>query len=157
MKKIKINFIVFVLLVFLPQCGFKVLDKSKLSNFTIKEIQSDGDKRINFKIKNNLRINVKENSQNLLNLTIRTNKNKSIKEKNIKNEITKYEIVINTTIEYSLPNSKVYSSSLSVQGDYLVAGNYATTLNNEKTLIDNLTENLSEKLIDTILNTINDI
>ena len=159
MKKIKKNLIIFVLLIILPQCGFKVLDKSKINNFSIKEIQSEGDDRINFKIKNNLRINEKENSKNILNLTLSTQKNKSIKEKNIKNEITKYEIVINTTIKFSLSmsNGKIYSSSLSSQGDFLVANNYATTLDNEKKLIDNLTDDLSEKIIDKILSEINDI
>ena len=30
-------------------CGFKIVDKSKENNFTIQEIQTSGDKRINFK------------------------------------------------------------------------------------------------------------
>ena len=45
-KNIKI--ILISLIILLNGCGFKVLDKSDANNFSIKEIVSSGDKRINF-------------------------------------------------------------------------------------------------------------
>ena len=35
-------------------CGFKVLDKNELNNFSFNKITASGDKRVNFKIKNKL-------------------------------------------------------------------------------------------------------
>ena len=35
-------------------CGFKVIKKSELINFSIAEIDTSGDKRINYKLKNKL-------------------------------------------------------------------------------------------------------
>ena len=35
-------------------CGFKVIKKSELINFSIAEIDTSGDKKINYKLKNKL-------------------------------------------------------------------------------------------------------
>ena len=50
-----------------------------------------------------------------------------------------------------------YVINLSSVGDYLVADNYSTTLNNEKKLITNLVENISEKIIKKISLQLDDI
>ena len=86
----KISFILTIIL-FLSNCGFKIVDKSRMNDFTIQNINSDGDKRINFKIKNYLLNTDKKDSKNLLLIKLKTEKIKSIKEKNLKNEITKYK------------------------------------------------------------------
>ena len=139
-------------------CGFKVIDESEKNNFSIQEIKTSGDKRINFKIKNNLLNYSKKNNQNILFIDLSTEKNKKIKEKNIKNEITKYEISLNIDVRFNLINSeKNYKISLSNKGDYLVADSYSTTLNNEKKLINDLVENVSEKIIRKINLKLNDI
>ena len=139
-------------------CGFKVIDESEKNNFSIQEIKTSGDKRINFKIKNNLLNYSKKNNQNILFIDLSTEKNKKIKEKNIKNEITKYEISLNIDVRFNLMNSETnYKISLSNKGHYLVADSYSTTLNNEKKLINDLVENVSEKIIRKINLQLNDI
>ena len=139
-------------------CGFKVLDKSKINNFTIKEIQTSGNKRINYKIKNNLLVNSSKNNENILLINLKTKKIKNIKEKNIKNEITKYQISINANINFILmKNNKNYKINVSAEGDYLVAENYSTTLSNEKGLIDDLVENISKDILNEIRLNLNDI
>ena len=84
---------IFFLLLFYG-CGFKVVDQN-ISNFDIVEIKTTGDNRINFKIKNRLLYNSKKNFGKPLILEIKTEKNKSIKERNLKNQITKYEVQLN--------------------------------------------------------------
>ena len=37
-----------ILLILLTNCGFEIIDKRELLNFNIKEISTNGDKRINF-------------------------------------------------------------------------------------------------------------
>ena len=119
-------------------CGFKVADKSNTNNFKIKEINTAGNNRINYKIKNYLSINTSQDNNNSpLSINIQTKEIKEIKEKNIKNEITKYKITLNANVDiYFIEENKQINSNLSVSGDYLVHSNYSTTISNEKKLIN---------------------
>tara|TARA_B100000579_G_scaffold406912_1_gene393733 strand:- start:118 stop:594 length:477 start_codon:yes stop_codon:yes gene_type:complete len=157
MNKIIIKFFLFAFLILTSHCGFKVLDKKAQINFSIQEIQTSGEERIGYKIKNNLLANSLKNNTNNLILNINTKKLKSIKEKNIENEVTKYQIYLNVNIQYSfVGKSKNFVSSVSTKGDYLVGSNHLNTINNEKRLIDNLTENISNKILDKIIYNTND-
>ena len=157
MNKIIIKFFLFAFLILTSHCGFKVLDKKAQSDFSIQEIQISGDERISYKIKNNLLANSLKKSTNNIILNINTKKLKSIKEKNIENEVTKYQISLSVNIQYSfVERSKNFVSSVSTNGDYLVGSNHLNTINNEKRLIDKLTENISNKILDKIIFNIND-
>ena len=146
------------MLLILTSCGFKVVDKTKLNNFSIKEITSSGDKRINFKIKNNLSINTPKQNDNKLLVSLKTKKNKIIKEKNIKNEITKYQILLTAEIDFNLIKvGKMYKEKVVISGDYLVGDNYSITIANEKKLVDQLVEDISEKILNEINKKLNDI
>ena len=93
--------------------------------------------RSNHKIKNNILISSKEISENQIIISLDTKKNKSIKEKNIKNEITKYQISLVSNVEFFLINGNIKSSfSKTVVGDYIAGINYSTTINNEKKITD---------------------
>ena len=158
MKQIITKSFLFLFLFATVNCGFKVINESEKNNFSIQEIKTSGNKRINFKIKNNLLNYSKKNNQNILLIDLSTKKTKNIKEKNIKNEITKYEISLNVNIKFNLINSDTnYKINLSNKGNYLVAKSYSTTLNNEKKLIDNLIENISEKILKKISLKLDDI
>ena len=158
MKKIITKSFLFLFLFATVNCGFKVINESEKNNFSIQEIKTSGDKRINFKIKNNLLNYSKKNNQNILLIDLSTKKTKNIKEKNIKNEITKYEISLNVNVRFNLINNDTnYKINLSNKGDYLVADNYSATLNNEKKLINDLIENISEKILKKISLILNDI
>ena len=74
MKKIFINILLLNTFFLLLHCGFKTVDRSKISDFTIKEINTIGNKRINFKIKNNLMLNSVANSANILSISIKLKK-----------------------------------------------------------------------------------
>lgn len=158
MKKVFFKYILLLSLTITLSCGFKVVDNTINSSFTIKEIKSTGDNRINYKIKNNLSINSLKDSKRLISINFTTKKNKNIKEKNIKNEVVKYEISIISNIKINLIESNNnFDFNISVKGDYTVDNNYSLTLNNEKALIENLSENLSKKILDQINQKINDI
>ena len=131
--KIKIIFFFLAILSLITNCGFKVLDKSKNNNFSVQEVRSSGEMRINHKIKNNILINSKDTSDNQVIITLNTKKIKSIKEKNIKNEITKYQIALASNVEFFLIKGNIKDSfSKSVAGDFITADSYSTTINNEK-------------------------
>jgi outer membrane lipopolysaccharide assembly protein LptE/RlpB len=151
------SFLVFYLLL-TSNCGFKVLDKSKQNNFSIKEIKTTGDKRINFKIKNLLLNETLKNSEKNISINLITKKTKKVKEKSIKNEITKYAIKLDSNIVFNIEKEEIeHKIIISVEGDYLVDDSYSTTLNNEKKLIENLITDISEKILDKIVKKINDL
>ncbi len=158
MRQILVKSLLILILLTTVNCGFKVINESEKNEFSIENIKTSGDKRINFKIKNDLLNYSKKNNQNVLFIDLKTKKTKNIKEKNIKNEITKYEIILNANVKFNLINSDViYRINLSNNGNYLVDDSYSTTLNNEKKLIDDLIENMSEKILKKIILKLNDI
>ena len=139
-------------------CGFKVLNELDENNFIINDIQTTGDKRINFKIKNSLLTYTNKDAQNILLVNLNSKKVKRIKEKNIKNEVTKYLITISIKLEFNILNLDAkHQINISNEGVYLVAENYSSTLNNEKKLIDDLIENISDEIIKKITLKLDDI
>ena len=141
--------LIFLLLSFVSNCGFKVVKRSQLANYDINEIITNGDKRINFKVKNKILFGSQKNDKDLITIRLNSKKDKTIKEKNIKNEITKYLININMDVEFKGINKNEWNKfNVSASGDYTVASQYSQTLNNEK----NLTELLTDKLANEIMN-----
>ena len=141
------KFLLIFLFIIISNCGYKILDNAETNNFNIKEINSFGDKRINFKIKNSLIVDSMEDRTNNLILELDTKKIKKIKEKNIKNEITKYEISLISNIKLNfLEKNQKHSFSIISTGDYLASDRYSTTLKNEKRLVEDLTNDLSSKI-----------
>ena len=139
-------------------CGFKVADKSQFNNFKIQNVSAIGDKRVNFKIKNFLLNNDKETSENIIFIKLNTKKTKSVKEKNLKNEITKYQIVLNAKLDVEMKiNNVMFNTNSSVSGNYLVGENYSTSINNEQKLTDDLIESLSKQILNKINTKLNDL
>ena len=139
-------------------CGFKVADKSQFNNFKIQNVSAVGDKRVNFKIRNFLLNNDKETSENIIFVKLNTKRTKSVKEKNLKNEITKYQIVLNTKLDVEMKiNNLIFDISSSVSGNYLVGENYSTSINNEQKLTDDLIESLSKQILNKINTKLNDL
>ena len=143
---------------FITSCGFKVADKSQFNNFKIQNVSAVGDKRVNFKIRNFLLNNDKETSENIIFVKLNTKRTKSVKEKNLKNEITKYQIVLNTKLDVEMKiNNLIFDISSSVSGNYLVGENYSTSINNEQKLTDDLIESLSKQILNKINTKLNDL
>ena len=155
MKKLKLIAIA-ISLILLTGCGFKVIDKRELLNFNIKEISTNGDKRINFELKNKLSDYNDTNSSKVIKIELDTKKTKSIKEKNISNEITKYQIKVLVNVKLiKTDNTNNLEFTIEREGDYVVADKFSQTLNNEKKLIRNITEKISESIIGEIINKLN--
>ena len=157
MNKFKL-YIVLILLVIFSSCGFKIENNSKLSNFGISEIEGEGDPRINYKLKNGLSFITSRDSEQLLDLKIKTNKSKTIKEKNIKNEITKYKIDISVDVIFNkVGSAKQKSFTISRSSSYDVATQYSQTLTNEKREIEMLTDEITKDIFDKLIREVNDL
>ena len=142
------------LILIVSNCGFKVVDQSKLINFKVDSISISGDSRVSYIIKNKLLPYSKNNEKKIIDLDIEIKKNKDIKEKNIKNEITKFQISILTNVQYGDDFSEKFA--ILKKGDYSVTNQYSQTLNNEKKLIKTLSENLAEELIEKLMERVGD-
>ena len=142
------------LILIVSNCGFKVVDQSKLINFKVDSISISGDSRVSYIIKNKLLPYSKNNEKKIIDLDIEIKKNKNIKEKNIKNEITKFQISIITNVQYGDDFSEKFA--ILKKGDYSVTNQYSQTLNNEKKLIKTLSENLAEELIEKLMERVGD-
>ena len=131
-------------------CGFTVIKQAKFPNFGIFKIATSWENRINYILKNKLK-NISEESENNFYLDIKSNKLKIIKEKNIKNEITKYQISINVSIDYKLiGNNDKGSFVISKSGVFDVNSQYSKTINNEKNLIKSLTVEILDELLNNL-------
>ena len=149
-----LNFIIITFL--LTNCGFKI--KNNSIDFKLTEIVTKGDKRVNFNIKNSLSNNFDSDSTVLKKIIIESSKNKSIAEKNIKNEITKYRIAISVNITLTnLTNNNSQNFSIIKDGVYNVDDTYSVSLNNEKKLIKLLTISLTEEIFEKLADLSDDI
>ena len=142
----------------LQSCGFKRVDQNLLNNFEIAEINMFGEGRVNYKLKNKLLFTSESNNENLILINIETKKNKTIKEKNIKNEITKYNISITAKVETSvISNNNKITFTITESADSKVNNQYSKTINNEKRVIDVIVNKLSIKIIDQLRLRLNDL
>ena len=147
MKKIRKFISSFVLALMLVGCGYKVVDKSQGNSYKITEITFSGEKKINHKIKNKLLFSSSKSSENEFIIELNTKKTRSIKEKNINNEVTKYKLVIKAEIIYNLLDS-TNKGSFDIQrsGDYKVSSQRIGTLNNEKKMSENLSDQIFKQI-----------
>ena len=148
LKKVIISSLIYFLL---SNCGFKIVNQSNLNNFDIAEIITSGDKKINFRIKNKLVFNSKKNNSTLISLSLNTKKIKSIKEKNIKNEITKHKLEVVTQVEVkNITTKKINNFKVIEIGEFSVADQYSQTLNNEKKVLNLLSDKIADRILDEI-------
>lgn len=147
-----------IIFIFFTNCGFKVLDKTTLDKLKINEINTVGDKKINFLIKNKIiKLSDANSLGELINIDIDSKKNKNIKEKNKQNKITKYQIEVITNLEILFLNKNIKKEIIIFEeGYYNVSGNNNTNRERQKKLEINLSEKISDEIIKNIYKIIND-
>ena len=156
MVKNKLISLIICLFIF-SGCGFKVVNLSELNNFYINEIDTEGDKRVSYEIRNNLISMTKDPEKKLINLKLNTNKTKIVKEKNIKNEITKYEINLAVNITtYDKKYDILHQFTETSKGSYDVSKQHSQTLSNEKKQTMILSKKISERILSKLRNISND-
>ena len=144
----KNNYLIILIFILTAQCGYQVVNQKDLRQFYIKSIELEGEKRLNHKISKNILFYSKESNSNVFNVKIKTNKSKSIIEKNIKNEIVKYQINISSNVEfYNFETGVLFTNTFSERGNFTVGNKNIDTRNSEKKLIEDLTGKISKKII----------
>jgi len=151
----------FLILIFLlnSNCGYKALENLDSYNLNIIEFKTSGDKRINFKIKNDLLFKSSKIDKINLVIDLHTTKKKEIKEKNIKNEVTKYKISSIAKVKLNFKEKNIDKEFIVTSvGNYQVSNSsYTTDLQSERRLNEDQAADLSSKIRNQILLIMNDL
>ena len=149
------SFFILIFYLFITSCGFKAVDQNYFKGFDIVP-NIEGDDRIVYLLSNSLRKSSTLNTNKIL-INAKIKKNKNIKEKNINNEITKYEVSISTLITFEILNeNKNGTFRIEKKGFYDVNNKHSITLNNEKKLVKNLVKQISDQILNGLQLKIND-
>ena len=145
MKKI---FILLFTLTFLTNCGFQRVSNDRLNNFQVKDFLISGDTKIANRIKNNLMINIRKESPNLISLSLDIKKTKNISEINSANQITKYSInLIADVVLINEVYDKINKVKISKEMNYNVENTYTQSLKNEQQVIQDLSSKITEEIL----------
>jgi hypothetical protein len=127
---------------------------SNTNNISLVELDMKGNKIINFKISSYLKqtLNFKKNNLTKIKVSINTEKKRDIKEKNNKNEITKYNLTISSNVEiYILEADKKITFTVTKVNEYKVDDQYSVTIQNEKRASNEIINVLSQDIVKNIL------
>jgi type III secretory pathway component EscV len=141
------NLLFLIMLILFTQCGFKIIDTSA-STLKIERIEIEGYNKVNFLIKNDL-LNKNRSSGGTVPiiLQIETNRKKEIFEKNIRNEITKYKIILDTKVKIKRSTQEKLSEfMISSNGDYRIETSSIQTAKNIINLEKKLSSEISKKI-----------
>ena len=150
----KINLTIIIFCIILSGCGFKPLRMNNINNVSLVELNTTGNKIINFKISNYLKqtLGYKKNNPTKIKVRINTKKERTIKERNTKNEITKYNLKIISNIDVNvLENNTSFSFTLNKHNEYVVNDQYSITVQNERRATNEILNILSQDIAKNIL------
>ena len=140
--------IIIITLLFISNCGFQRISNDRLNNFEVKNFLVSGDTKIANRIKNNLMINIRKESPNLISLSLDLKKTKNISEKNSANQITKYSInLIANVVLINEINNKIDKIKISETMSYNVENTYTQSLKNEQQIILDLSGKITEEIL----------
>ena len=148
-------FISFICILVLSGCGYSLANVER--NYRVTNINTEGDIKANFKLRNKILITSLKGSSNLIELNNEKKIDKSIKEKNIKNQINKYQIKITSSVNYkSLNKDKEGEFEIIKVGNYKVSKKYSQTLNSEKSIINSLINEIADEINENLSLSFND-
>ena len=143
-----INRKLLIILIFLliSNCGYEPLI-SKKTNFSLKLIELSGDTKINYIIKNRLKIFEDKNNNYILEI-VDSNVNKIVASMDTKGNPKTFRMTINLAI-----NLKKKSDLTAEVKKFTATTNYNTISSkfNLKKYEENITENLTEKILDELI------
>ena len=158
------NFYKGIILIFVlfnsTSCGFNTLDYKQIRNINLNEITNEGNKSINFKILSQLKqlFSSDLNQNERYDIHLISKEKVTIKEKNKKNEITKYEISIKCNLVFkNIINEKRFEIDMIKKNNYRVDNKNLKTIQNKKKAREELIASLSDEIIEKIVQKLNDI
>tara|TARA_Y100001970_G_C13873130_1_gene670028 strand:+ start:168 stop:626 length:459 start_codon:yes stop_codon:yes gene_type:complete len=144
-KLIYIKFL--IILFFVSSCGYTPIFSNKDSNFSIVEISSTGNNKLNKTLISKLDNYRKINSEKKFSLNIDTNFKKEIASKDTKGNPKSYQIIINLKISVIDEKNNLREKSFSKSTNYNNINNKLKLKKYENETSTNLIEKIGEEII----------
>ena len=146
MKKL---IIIIIALFFLNNCGYTPIYSLKNNNFYIKEISQKNKNKLNSKIEDNIKKFSNQNSENIINLEISSNKKIDIISKDKKGDPSIFNMTISLTINVLNKNNYEINKSISFSENfsYNNNSNKFSLKQYEIEIEDNLINKITEKSV----------
>ena len=143
---IKKIFYTLTIFLFLTSCGYQPLI-SKNTNFTLKLIELGGNTKVNYIIKNKLKIYEEENSKYNLEI-LNSEINKIVTSMDTKGNPKTYQLTVNLFINLKdKSNLIIEDKNFNKKINYNTLSSKFDQKNYEQNLVENLTEKISDEII----------
>jgi len=138
----------------LSACSYKPIFSESNYNFEINEIIFSGERYINRIIKNKLDLIKNEKNQNKkkYDLLIQTNKEKLIVSKDSKGDPLKFDLIVTTYFEINYERRLLLRKEIIKNNVYNNDVDKFKLEQNEKIILENISEKISENIISSIIN-----
>jgi outer membrane lipopolysaccharide assembly protein LptE/RlpB len=148
-------YLILLLVILITGCSYKPILTKQNYDFSIEKIELNGDKEVNYIIKERL-INLKnQNKKNKYYVQIETSKVKNIISNDSKGDPSKLEIIISSTFQISNSEELLIKRKVKMKKTYNNISDKLKLEKYESFIINDLSERISDNLISTIIN-IND-
>tara|TARA_Y100000992_G_scaffold293017_1_gene251162 strand:- start:11 stop:487 length:477 start_codon:yes stop_codon:yes gene_type:complete len=154
MNNFLLKYLAVFFIVTLSSCSYKPIFSEKNYNFEINEITFSGERYINRIIQSKLDLIKKEkdHGKKKYNLLIQTNKEKLIVSKDSKGDPLKFDLIITTYYEINYEERLLFKKEVIKNNVYNNDVDKFKLEQNEKIILQNLSEKISENIISSIIN-----
>ena len=151
MNKIKTIVVIPFLLVsfFVTACTYQKMNSIDQKKFFIQEFEINGDTRESFVIQKKIKRFSNKDSANKIKIYINLTKGKTIKEKNIQNKVTKYNLSLSADVKIvELNTAREIKRTFVANQTYDVDDKYSNTVNNLKAASNTLLDIIIDEILD---------
>ena len=148
-------YLILLLVILITGCSYKPILSKQSYDFSIEKVELNGNKEVNYIIKERL-INLKnQNAKNKYYVQIETSKIKNIISNDSKGDPSKLEIIISSTFQISNSEKLLIKRKVKMKNAYNNISDKFKLKNYELIIIKNLSQRISDSIISAIIN-IND-
>ena len=148
-------YLILLLVILITGCSYRPILSKQNYNFSVEKVELNGDKEVNYIIKERL-INLNDqNNKNKYYVQIDTSKVKNIISNDSKGDPSKLEIIISSTFQISNSEKLLITRNVKMKNIYNNNSDKLKLKQYELFIINNLSQRISDSLISTIIN-IND-
>ncbi len=149
MNKVNLFIIAILSILFTISCSYQKMNSIDQKKFHIQEFEVSGDTRDSFLIQKKIQRFSNKDSNNKIKIFIELEKSKTIKEKNIQNKVTKYNLSLIANVKIiELNSTKEIERTFKDNQSYSVDDSYSSTVNNSKDANNSLIDTIVDEILD---------
>lgn len=141
--------IVLISLLLTSSCSYQKMNSMDQKKFHIKEFDVNGEARASFVVQKKIQRFSNTSSSNKIKILIDLKKNRTIKEKNIQNKVTKYNLSLLANVNIiDLKTTNEIKRNFTANKTYNVEDSYSSTVNNSKEAENSLINKIADEILD---------